>query len=220
MSFPFAEVEKKIGYVFRNKNFLKTAFVHSTYSNAKGLEENNERMEFLGDAVLQLIVSERLYFQGDNGRKLSEGEMTEFRQRAVCKEALLEAAEELELKSYLLMEGGEANVGEKTVSSLFETVTAAVFLDGGYKEAENFVLQNLKICRAENYKGALQELLQSRKKDPPRYEITREGADNAPVFTCRVSADGQTGEGKGKTKIASQQQAAKTLLKLLSNGEI
>lgn len=216
MSFPVTDIEKKIGYTFRNGELLKTAFTHSTYFNANGGSESNERMEFLGDAVLELIVSEQLYFREEKGRKLTEGEMTQSRQKAVCKEALLEAAERLELGKYLLIEGSAANVGEKTISSLFETVTAAVFLDGGYSAAERFVLKNLKISRSENYKGKLQEFLQAQKKERPMYEISKQGADNDPLFFCRASADGRTAEGEGKTKTAAQQQAARALLEILS----
>ena len=103
----FERLEKEIGYTFRDKALLKTAFVHSTYANAHG-GEDNERLEFLGDSVLQLVVSEMLYFREKKGKTLSEGEMTALRQALVRKEALLEAAEKLSLKNFLLVEGGEA----------------------------------------------------------------------------------------------------------------
>ncbi len=102
----FERLEKEIGYTFRDKALLKTAFVHSTYANAHG-GEDNERLEFLGDSVLQLVVSEMLYFREKKGKTLSEGEMTALRQALVRKEALLEAAEKLSLKNFLLVEGGK-----------------------------------------------------------------------------------------------------------------
>ena len=157
----FERLEKEIGYTFRDKTLLKTAFVHSTYANAHG-GEDNERLEFLGDSVLQLVVSEMLYFREKKGKTLNEGEMTALRQALVRKEALLEAAEKLSLKNFLLVEGGEANVGGKTVSSLFETLSAAVYLDGGYEAAKRFILEHLAVSRGENYKGELQEFLQKK----------------------------------------------------------
>ena len=142
----FERLEKEIGYTFRDKALLKTAFVHSTYANAHG-GEDNERLEFLGDAVLELIVSERLYRMEERGRTASEGEMTEMRQRLVSGSALAAAARRLGLGEYLRFEGGASNVGEMTISSLFEALVAAIYLDpdGGYPAAERFVLENLEL---------------------------------------------------------------------------
>lgn len=216
MSFPCGEIEEKIGYVFRDKELLKTAFTHSSYVNGRG-GESNERLEFLGDAVLQLAVTEDLYQRAD---RPDEGEMTRLRQELVSGEALLRESERLGLKEYLLYSGGEANIGEKTLSSLFETVTAAVYLDGGYAAAKRFVADNLVFRERKNRKGELQIFLQKRGKDLPKYEIvSKTGADNAPEFTCRATAEGKSAFGKGGRKSEAEAEAAEALFKLLESEE-
>lgn len=212
----FAEAEQKIGYVFKDKELLTLAFTHSTYSNVHG-GENNERLEYLGDAVLQLVVSELLYACEENGRKFTEGEMTEGRQRLVNQKALSAVVEKMGLKEYLLFEGGASNVGEKTTSSLFETVAAAIYLDGGFEAAKKFVFRHLQLSREENYIGKLQIWLQKRGKPIPDYgEAQKSGADHAPVWTVTARADGAEATGTGKNITAAQQEAAKKLLSILS----
>lgn len=204
------EIEKKLGYVFRDKALLRLAFTHSTYANTYG-GEDNERLEYLGDAVLELIVSERQYSESDK----RPGAMTEERQRLVSKNALLAAVENLDIKRYLRFAGRAENVGAKAVSSLFETVTAAIWLDGGYASAGEFVLKHIRDCAEENYKKILQEL--DRGKWQPVYtETGKTGPDNAPVFTFKVTVkDGRFAEGKGADSVSAQQRAAENLLKIL-----
>lgn len=115
----FAEAERKIGYVFKDKELLTLAFTHSTYSNVHG-GENNERLEYLGDAVLQLVVSELLYGCEENGRKFTEGEMTESRQRLVNQKALSAVVEKMGLKEYLLFEGGASNVAKRRLPAFLK----------------------------------------------------------------------------------------------------
>ena len=214
MKFPHEEIENKIGYVFRNKNLLEEAFTHSTYANAYG-GRDNERMEYLGDAVLQLVVTEWQYLRD---KQADEGSMTRGRQTIVCEEALLEAVKELDIGKYLRIAGGKANVGKKTVSSLFETVTAAIYLDGGYAPAKEFIgkfaLNHLQ-QRDENAKGALQEYLQNIGELPPSYRTEKTGKDNAPVFHAEVQALGERATGEGKSKKQAEQNAALSLLNKL-----
>lgn len=216
MTFELKESEKRIDYTFRNKELLITAFTHSTYANVHG-GEDNERLEFLGDSVLQMVVSEALYFRKEKDRVLREGEMTVLRQMMVRKEALLDAVERLGLKDFLLIEGGAANVGDKTVSSLFETVTAAIYLDSGYRAAKKFISDNLVFRVERNFKGELQELLQKRGEHTPRYVLEKEGKDNNPLFVCHATASGVQAEGSGKSKAAAEQAAAKKLLEILTD---
>lgn len=216
MTFELKESEKRIGYTFRNKELLITAFTHSTYANVHG-GEDNERLEFLGDSVLQMVVSEALYFLKEKDRALREGEMTVLRQMMVRKEALLDAVERLGLKDFLLIEGGAANVGDKTVSSLFETVTAAIYLDSGYRAAKKFISDNLVFRVERNFKGELQELLQKRGEHTPQYVLEKEGKDNNPLFVCHATASGVQAEGSGKSKAAAEQAAAKKLLEILTD---
>ena len=143
--------------------------------------------------------------------------MTVLRQMMVRKEALLDAVERLGLKDFLLIEGGAANVGDKTVSSLFETVTAAIYLDSGYRAAKKFISDNLVFRVERNFKGELQELLQKRGEHTPRYVLEKEGKDNNPLFVCHATASGVQAEGSGKSKAAAEQAAAKKLLEILTD---
>ncbi len=214
MDFPIKEIENKIGYTFQDKDLLRVAFTHSTYANAYG-GKDNERMEYLGDAVLQLVVTE---WQFARYERAEEGEMTRQRQKYVCEEALDEAARGLGLQKYLLVAGGKANVGRKTVSSLFETVVAAIYLDGGYDAAKAFIVKYGRLetqSVSTNYKGVLQELLQSKGEQPPVYKTVKSGKDNAPTFVATAIAMGETATGEGGSKKEAEQQAAERLLAVL-----
>lgn len=213
-AFPFSTIEEKIGYTFQNKAFLKEAFTHSSYANANG-GRDNERMEYLGDSVLQLVVTEWQYARHENAE---EGVLTRERQRLVCEEALLEAVDKLGIEQYLLYFGGRANIGKKTVSSLFETVVAAIYLDGGYENAKAFILKHGRLeeeAYPTNNKGALQEYLQKRGKQPPVYEVKKTGKDNAPLFQATVTAEGVSAAGDGRSKKEAEQEAALLLLEKL-----
>jgi ribonuclease-3 len=213
MSFPFKEIEEKIGYAFNSEQLLKIAFTHSTYANQMG-GKDNERMEYLGDAVLQLIVTEQQFLEsGEN-----EGVLTRGRQKLVCEDALYNAVKKLDIEKYLLIVGGKSNVGKKTVSSLYETVLAAIYLDGGYDKAKAFVFEtllNVNSACDENPKGELQEFLQGKGWELPVYTSKKKGQDNAPVFECTVRARGKTAYGEGGSKRQAEQNAAKALLEQL-----
>ena len=218
MSFPYKTIEKKLGYVFSDKRLLMEAFTHSSYANAHG-GKDNERMEYLGDSVLQLIVTE---WQYKDDVRADEGKLTRDRQEIVCEEALLWAVEKLEIKDYLLIEGGRANIGKKTISSLFETVTAAIYLDGGYQAAQKFVLDNAPlrgVDEEENFKGALQEYLQKRGETLPVYECKKLGKDNAPLFVCEARARNLQAVGEGRSKKLAEQAAAEKLLAMFTKRE-
>ena len=215
MEFPYAEIEAKIGYVFEDKPLLKMAFTHSTYGNAHGVEDN-ERMEYLGDSVLQLVVTEWQYKERLGAE---EGVLTKERQRLVCEEALDEAVKRLDVEQYLLKVGSNANVGRKTVSSLFETLVAAVYLDGGYEKAKSFILSlglAHEVTEMKNPKGLLQEYLQQRGEELPVYSMEQKGKDNAPIFYCEATAMGKIAKGDGRNKREAQQDAAAKLFLLLT----
>ena len=205
------KIESVIGYTFRNPELLKVALTHSSYANEHG-GESNERMEYLGDAVIQLFVSERLYGMGGD-----EGVMTQRRQKLVSAEPLEEAVKRLGLDRFLIHAGGKENVGKKAISSLFESVTAAIYLDGGAKEARRFVISNLFFEESgeRNYKGELQELLQSHGSRPSYTLLSKSGEDHAPVFSVKAEADGKIAEGKGKSRKTAEQNAAKAMLSLM-----
>ena len=211
MNFPYGEIEKKIGYAFVDKTLLLTAFTHASYAHRHG-GTNNERLEYLGDSVLQLIVTEWQYLGDD---KANEGKLTAERQKFVCKAALDSATDGLDIFKYLLVDGTEKNIQGKAKSSLFEAVVAAIYLDGGYEDAKKFVLKygNLHagILQA-NSKGELKEYLEKRGLGEPKYAVVKTGKDNAPIFKATAFALGESAEGQGKTKKQAEAVAASRLL--------
>lgn len=204
-------VEERIGYTFRNRNLLTTALTHASYANEHG-GESYERMEFLGDSVIQLIVSEQLYFRDGD-----EGVMTARRQKIVAAEPLERAVKAISLDAFVLQSGG---IGKKGISSVFESVTAAIYLDGGMEEAKRFVLSHLDMEGKEsNYKGELQELLQAKGKHPVYTFLEKTGEEHNPVFRCKVEANGFVAVGEGKNKKQAEQNAAKAALKRIKGKE-
>lgn len=197
--------ERAIGYTFQNKALLKQCFTHKSFGDSYQ-EAHNERLEFLGDAVLQLAISEALYLKEDT----DEGRMTEARKRFVSREALTDAADKSGIVGFMRYAGGEDTVGGKTPSNLFEAVTAGIYLDGGMRAARAFMRRFLHETEICNYKSLLQEYVQEREKRPPDYETfaSEEG------YGCRVRALGREAEGFGKSKKLAQFAAAEKLLKL------
>jgi len=198
----FSLAEEQIGYHFRDRELLKTCFTHKSYSNAYG-GKDNERLEFLGDAVLELCVSEMLFHacRGDEGR------LTELRQQYVSKAALEQAAERAGIKQFLLYVGSDSNVGGKTASNLFEAVIGGIYLDGGMQEVRRFLTRYLSLAATENYKTYLQEYVQAREKRIPVYETTEKDGK----YVCRVSALGKSAAGEGESKKTAETIAAKNL---------
>lgn len=202
--------EKTIGYVFRDKELLKSCLTHKSWSNTNG-GEDNERLEFLGDAVLELIVTEALY----KSTHLNEGALTGLRQQYVSQTALEAACEKLGLKRFLRYSGGENNVGGKTASNLFEAVLGGIYLDGGMKEARLFLNKFLKMSDTENYKSLLQEFVQERTKTTPTYSVK----ESEGGYTCVVRALGRQAVGKGSSKKAAETEAAKSLYEIVKREE-
>lgn len=209
--FPYAEIESLIGYTFTDKSLLLTAFTHSSHAKLHG-EEDNERLEYLGDAVLGLLIAKWQY----DGKRKNEGEMTKERMRLVSEGALYQTVQALGLTKYLRYQGGQANVGEKTVSSLYETLIGAIYLDGGLESANAFLMGHFPKADAQlNYKGKLQEYLQTKGYPLPMYATKKTGKDNAPTFFTTATACGEIGEGHGGDKRSAEQNAAKALLEKL-----
>ena len=218
VSFPYGIIEDIIGYSFQNKDLLVEAFTHSTYANKHG-GKDNERLEYLGDTVLQLIVTE---WQFLNNQEAQEGELTKERQTLVCEEALLEAVERVGVAQYLRIVGKSENVGRKTISSIFETLTAAVYLDGGYEAAKAFVYKHAalrKTAQEKNPKSILQEYLQGQGREIPKYVCQKSGKDNAPIFVCEATVDTFSAKGVGGSKKAAEQEAAEMLYQMLIKAE-
>ena len=206
----FRTVQNVLGYEFQNRDLLLSCFTHKSYANAFG-GEHNERLEFLGDAVLQLAVTETLY----GATAEDEGALTELRKQFVSKSALERAEARAGLMQYLRYSGGEHNVGGKTASNLFEAVVAGLYLDGGMAAAKAFLRRYLAVIETENYKSLLQEFVQGRMKEAPHYEVRV--AESG--FHCTVRALGESAEGAGASKKEAETNAAKTLYCRLTEKE-
>ena len=209
----WAEAERRLGYTFADRRLLETCFTHASYASEHGCA-SNERLEFLGDAVLDVRVADELYAAGG----ASEGEMTARRIRYVAAQPLAEAVRRAGLDAFLLHVGAP---GEKAVSSLFEALTAGIYLDGGLDAARAFVRAKLLVAADSepNYKGDLQEWLQARGLPTAAYEtLSREGATHAPLFTVRAAGGGESAVGRGGSLRAAQKDAAKKLLDRLRAG--
>ena len=203
-----SEAERAIGYTFKDKTLLESSLTHKSYSNVCG-GENNERLEFLGDAVLEIIVSEWLY----GSRPLAEeGELTALRQQYVSKTALKNLCKKAGFMRFLRYTGGKQNLGSKTVESLPEAILGAVYLDGGMEEAKKFVGRFVVAADTENYKSLLQEYVQKRTKRTPEYTVREEEGK----YLVTVRAMEEEGEGKGASKQAAQVAAAEDLFRKLT----
>lgn len=212
------ELEKRLKYQFQEFDLLVMAMRHSSYTNEHRMQrlECNERLEFLGDAVLEAVSSEYLY---KNYPQLPEGEMTKMRARLVCEPTLAYDARELDLGSCLLLGKGEEATGgrgrDSIVSDAFEAVIGAIFLDGGFASAKEFILEHVldDVEHKQLFydsKTILQELVQEEKDGDVSYRIVGEsGPDHSKSFTAEVYRAGvRMGSGTGRTKKAAEQQAA------------
>jgi len=223
-----AAVEAKLGYRFQDPSHLQKALVHRSHVHVTGSNRRdaNERLEFLGDAVLGLIVNEYLYRHYPNRE---EGDLTKMKSLLVCGTRLSEMAGRLELGHHIMMSRSEAATGGRQRSSILadtmEAVIGAVYLDGGLPAArgvvDRWLLQGaggvLSRRALGNYKSRLQEMIQARYKIPPRYRVLRaEGPDHARVFTVEAVFNGVVlGTGEGQNKKMAEQQAARRALERL-----
>lgn len=216
------DFEERLNYTFRDRGLLEQALTHSS-CGAQGKVRHNQRLEFLGDAIFDAVISEYLY---RNRPDLSEGELTKMRAVIVCEGSLAQAGEACGIGGYLKMSKGEEQSGGRTRPSIIadgmEAVIGAVFLDGSFEEARRFVLEQFRpvIGRAlegalyRDYKSALQERLQEKGKVEIVYTLERsEGPAHRKKFFVSVAADGrQLGEGSGKSKKEAEQNAARDAL--------
>lgn len=212
------ELEKELGYQFRDINLLKQAVTHSSYSNEKNMGKLgcNERLEFLGDAVLEVISSEFLY---QKFPILQEGELTKKRASMVCEPTLALCAREIRLDNYLLLGHGEENTGgrkrDSIVSDALEAVIGAIYLDGGLASAKEFILKHVLNDMEHKQlfydsKTILQEIVQGHTDETLTYVLMKEeGPDHNKSFEVSAMLDGQEiGRGIGRTKKSAEQRAA------------
>lgn len=217
--------EDIIQYHFHDKKHLRQAFTHSSYSNERKLNKvgDNERLEFLGDAVLEVVTSEFVYI---NYPDMKEGDMTKLRASIVCEPTLALCAKEIKLGDYLLLGKGEELTGgrerDSILSDAFEALIGAIYLDGGFANAKEFIrdfiladIDNKKLFY--DSKTILQEIIQSNYKEPLNYNLlNEEGPDHNKKFTVEVDIEGNVlAKGTGRTKKAAEQEAAyKAILKI------
>ncbi|MEY8375277.1 ribonuclease III [Lachnospiraceae bacterium 56-18] len=228
MSQDLKVLEEKIGYTFTDFNLLRQAMIHSSYANEKHLPKYkcNERLEFLGDAVLELVASEFLFYEN---RKMPEGELTKTRASMVCEPALAFCAKELDLGIYLLLGKGEDATGGRernsVTSDALEALIGAIYMDGGFANAKEFIhrfilddLENKTLFF--DSKTILQEIVQANFKSSITYRLIGEmGPDHEKSFRVAVYiGEEEYGIGVGHTKKAAEQVAAyQSILKLHEN---
>ena len=226
----FTEFENKIGYTFKNKELLHEALSHSSYANeVKRGRHSNERLEFLGDSVLSIVVSKHLF---THFKHLPEGELTKIRASLVCEKALFEVSKKIDLGKHILLGKGEENSGGRErpsiVSDAFEAVIAAVFLDGGMEAAEKYVLsfipKNIEATGSKSlhdYKTMLQEIIQKNPEERVEYVLADQtGPDHDRKFVVQVRLNSNViGTGEGHSKKQAEQAAACEALRLMGYKE-
>lgn len=228
--FDSSEFEQILKYQFKNKNLIKEALSHSSYANEnKKNRHSNERLEFLGDSVLSIVVSQYLF---EHFRHLPEGELTKIRASLVCEKSLYVFARQINLGHYIFLGKGEENTGGRERPSIladaFEAVIAAVYLDGGLEAARKHILrfipedidnkrQNINFS---DYKTILQEVIQKNPEEKIEYSLVSEsGPDHNKAFTVQVCLNSNViGKGTGKSKKDAEQMAAKEALELMGYG--
>ncbi|MEW6055897.1 MAG: ribonuclease III [Bdellovibrionota bacterium] len=225
---PSAELANTLGYAFQNLGLLELACIHKSFGNEQRAAESvqtrdNERFEFLGDAILDLIVSKILL---ETYPESSEGDLSKMRAGLVNEKSLAKVAKSLNLGDYVWLGKGESQTGgrekDSILASTFEAVVAAVFLDGGFETAEAWVrgqfLERIKSPRESeahhDYKTKLQELVQARHKSAPKYEVVQStGPDHDRTFEVQLLVNGLVvSAAKGKSKKDAEQQAARLAL--------
>jgi ribonuclease-3 len=221
------ELQNRIGYTFRDQELLRLALTHPSVAHEQGTAmQTNQRLEFLGDAVLQLILTRELY---EKYPAFGEGPLTKARAKLVNRRALAERGRQLNLGRHLFVSRGEEiSGGRERASSLadaYEALVGAIFMDGGFEVAREFILREFsgacselaEIPTLENPKGELQELLQAVSTEAPQYHVvSATGPDHDRVFECTVHCGGaELARGSGKSKKAAESEAALAALKKL-----
>ena len=222
------ELEEKIGYFFKDKNLLSQSLTHSSYANERKTDKkpDYERLEFLGDAVLELVSSDYLFHRN---KDLPEGKLTKLRASMVCEPALAGCARDIGLEAYILLGKGEEHTGgrdrDSIISDVMEALIGAVYLDGGIDEARSlihtFVLEKQKEkISFRDSKTILQELVQAGDYKSFEYRLVgQKGPDHDKTFMAEAVLDGEViGYGEGRTKKAAEQSAAEKAIERIKTG--
>jgi len=221
------DLQRRLGYRFSKPELLKLAVTHPSVAHETTAQiPHNQRLEFLGDAVLGLVLTQELYQRFDT---VSEGPLTKARAQMVNRRSLAEQARRFHLGEFLILSRGEESSGgrekQSALADAFEAVLGAMFLDGGFDAARDFILgcfreafgHLTRIPNIDNPKGELQEMLQARSIDAPQYQTTSvTGPDHDRLFECAVFHEGrELGRGKGKSKKSAESEAALAALRTL-----
>ena len=223
------KLEEKIGYIFKNKELLKTALTHSSYANEYECE-SNEKLEFLGDSILEFISSQYIY---ENYYHLKEGEMTKVRASVVCEESLYKLAQKHNFSDFLYVGKSELVSHGYTrpaiLADSIEALIAAIYFDGGLDQAKKFIIENLKEevkiasqnVGMKDYKTVLQEILQEHGEVEIKYNLLRtDGPDHDKTFYTEVRYNGKVlATGEGKSKKGAEMSAAKKAIEILKSKE-
>lgn len=222
-----ADLQNRLGYQFRDENLLRLALTHPSIAHEQNMATpHNQRLEFLGDAVLGTVLSQQLYERFPDA---DEGTLTKSRAKLVNATSLAAHGHAMDLGTHMILSRGEENTGGRTRPSIladaYEALLGAIFLDGGFPAAREFILREFAADYAElvlpagidNPKGELQELLQAKSSVAPLYQlISAEGPDHDRNFVCAVLHDNvELGRGSGKSKKAAESDAALVALKKL-----
>jgi ribonuclease III len=223
----FGDLQERLGYQFRDLTLLRLALTHPSVAHEQSAPvQTNQRLEFLGDAVLQLALTREMY---EKFPAVGEGSLTKARAQLVNRRSLAEQARQLGLGQHLILSRGEEQSGGRdrlsALADTFEAVLGAIFLDGGFEIARDFILREFKtsfgeltvIPTLDNPKGELQEFLQAGSAEAPRYHVaSATGPDHDRVFECTVHHRGiELARGQGKSKKAAESEAALAALNRL-----
>ncbi len=224
----YSKLEDELGYIFNDKNLLETALTHTSYAYEKNTK-SNEKLEFLGDSILEFLSSVYIY---NNYKNLKEGEMTKVRAQVVCGENLSKIAKKHNFSDFLLLGKSEKvsnHVNENILADSVEAVIAAMYIDGGLNIANDFIIKNLKAdiefasknVGKKDYKTVLQEILQKNGDVDIEYRIIKEiGPDHDKIFVSEVIYNGKVlATGEGKSKKSAEMEAAKLAINVLKMNE-
>lgn len=216
--FEVENVEKEIGYTYQDKSLLRQALTHTSFANERKINklESYERIEFLGDAVLEMVSSEFFYFENPH---MPEGQLTKLRASSVCEQALAITARDLHLGQYMLLGKGEELTGgrerDSIIADVVEAIIGSIYLDGGIEPAKSFILRHVlndleKKQLFYDAKSILQEMIQTDKHNQLSYQLLgEEGPDHDKVFLSAAVLNGkEIGRGSGQSKKLSEQKAA------------
>lgn len=222
----YTDIERIVGYRFKNKDFLKEALTHKSFAGEHRGVKHNERLEFLGDSILGAVVADYIYNQCPH---VEEGVLSKIKSNLVSRRNLHLWGKQMDLGRFMLLSRGEIATGgrerDSIVSNAVEAVIGAIYLDGGYEAAKSVILPWVRTQRlaqdAQDYKSILQEFLQKRGPQTPTYEVTQTvGPEHDKVFTVQVSLSGRIlGSGKGHNKKSAEQAAAQHALEQLKNNK-